>query len=351
MNETRPIIKNPLFFALLVLICLASVSVLSLPNLSIEHGEACKRCHISPSGAGMRNEYGNYSTALNELCIPPTRKTAVENYRRPRIGDMLTIGFDTRHLVLERDFTILRMQSDFYATVEPMKDLFYHVRFSETGITENYAMMVFGDQKFSIRAGRMYPAFGLKEPDHTSFNRQATGHGPNVYLDGLSLDAELLGADLMVEGFDRFGQGVYGLHLMRAGAMKSIGYLVGASAQFSEEVEGSNGAFPWAQALFGGLSYGRITTMGEFDFAGRHSDTVIVYGSLMFRPTWGVYLQAEYNFMDPDRRYESGVDEYVRLSTTVYPISFVMLQPAYTIYTRGLRDGESDWFLQFHLGY
>jgi hypothetical protein len=334
-----------------ILLLLGAVSVVSLPNLSVEHGESCKRCHFSPSGGGMRNEYGNFTTALNELCIPPTREIAAKQYKSPRIAPGLTVGFDTRHLFLGRNYSFFRMQTDFYATVEPMSNLFYSVRFTENGIRENYAMMEFGDQKFSLRAGRFSPAFGLRNEDHTSYNRERTGNGSNTFLDGVAGSAELFGADLMVEGFDQFGRGVYGVHVMRSGYVAPFGYLIGGSARFTEKVDDSYGTFPWAQSVFGGLSFDRVTTMGEVDFVGRHSDTLVFYGNLTVRPVWGVYLIGEYSFMDPNRRYETGIDEFVRASINCYPISFVMISPSYTFYTHGPFVGSNDWYIQFHVGY
>ncbi len=335
---------------LVALAALTAVTALAYPRLSVEHGEACKSCHVNPTGAGARNEFGNYTTALNELTLPQTKEIVVKRYKKPRLGESLFFGFDTRHLLFENG-RLFRMQTDFFLTAEPFKQMYYHMRMSDHGITENYALLTFHDEKYSFKAGRFYPSFGLHNDDHNAFVRDRSGFGPTRYLDGAAFGMEQFGVNLSAEVFNQDQRGIYGLHAYRAGTAGPVGYLAGGSLRLSEEFGGSNGQFPTARAIFGGLSFNRFTALAELDINGKHGDTVIAYGALYGRIEYGLWLVGEYNFLDGDRNLTSGVDEFVRLSAEFYPIPFFELRPSLTYYTRGYHDNQHDWFLQIHFGY
>lgn len=336
--------------ALIAPVLLIAASALSLPKFATDHSEPCQSCHVSPNGGGMRNEYGNHSIALNELTLQSTKKYIVSRAHSPRLTEALSFGFDTRSLVF-KDLSTFRMQTDSYAAVEPVKGFSYLFRFGQAGISENYALLNFDRQRFWIMAGRFSPAFGIHEQDHTSFNRQLTGHGPGTFFDGVEIGTQAAGINLSVGTYDNSGRGTYIAHAYRAGYVRPLGYLAGASVQYSEFINGSTGAVPVAKALFGGLSFGRFTALGELDLVGRVNDTLISYGEFSARIIYGLYAVAEYNFIDPDRHVRNGVDEYLRFSTEFYPIPFVELRPSYTRYTRGLNAGSDDYFLMLHFGF
>ena len=298
----------------------------------------------------MRNEYGNHSIALNELTLQATKKYLLARARSPRLSDAVSFGFDTRTLIF-KDLSVLRMQTDFYLNVEPIKGFSYLFRLGQNGISENYGLWSGDQQKAYVMAGRFVPAFGLHQQDHTSFNRQLTGHGPGSYLDGVEVGARASGVNFSLGVYDNNSRGVYIAHAYRVGYLEPIGYIAGASVQYSETINGSNGTVPHAKAIFGGLSYDRFTALGELDLIGRANDSLISYGQLSARVIYGLYLVGEYNFVDPDRSTVSGVNEYVRFSTELYPIPFVELRPSYTRYTRGFNAGGSDYFLMVHFGF
>src|SRR5512146_529597 len=90
-----------ILMASVALMLLFAASIISYPRLAVEHAEPCRNCHFNPAGAGARTEYGNSTTALNELTLQATKKLIVKEYRKPRIGDALIVGFDTRYQVLQ----------------------------------------------------------------------------------------------------------------------------------------------------------------------------------------------------------------------------------------------------------
>jgi hypothetical protein len=333
-----------------LLLILGISTAIALPRLSAEHGEACKNCHINPAGGGARSEYGNYTTALNELTLPWTKKLVAAHYKKPRVGDNLIVGFDSRHLLL-RDGSLFRMQTDAYLTLEIAKGLYYHTRFSDIGTRENYALLQLADLRYSVKVGRFAPAYGLHMDDHTALVRAQTGLLPNQYLDGVSVGAQVGGADLTLELMDRSGQGVYGAQVTRAGELAGFGYLAGASVRLSEKVAGSYQGMPHAKGMFGELSYDRLTLAGEYDLIGSDNRSYATYGALTGRIVWGLYAVAEYNFFDPDRHAQNGVSEWVRYSIELYPLPFVQIRPSFTDYTRGDGNKRDEYFIQIHFGY
>ena len=335
---------------LVILGLLVGTSLLSFPRLSTEYATACKTCHVNPNGGGMRTEFGNYSVALNELCLPSTKRLVIEKYKNPRLSDGVNIGFDSRYLVFD-DFRVFRMQTDAFISIEPFKDFFYHFRFWEFGVAEHFGMLYLDQQKYYIKLGRFYPAFGLRNADHKAFNRERTGHGSNVYLDGISLGAEVDGFNFAAEAFNPGEQGVYGLHVFRTSFVEPIGLLYGASFRSSERRNGSFGAFPHAKSVFYGINYDRFTLTGEFDMVGKANTSFIAYQGLTTRLEYGFYLIAEYNYFNADRHAPDDVDAFLRFSIELYPIPFCQIRPSYTRYTSGLLDGEDDFFLQLHIGY
>lgn len=336
------------FLALLLFIS----TVMALPRLSVETGLKCGTCHIDPNGGGARNEFGNHVVAFNELCLPQTKKLVKDHYISPRVAKNLLIGFDSRYLVFD-DGYIFRMQTDVYLNVTPFKNFSYQFRFWENGISENYALLYLGEQKYYAKLGRFYPAYGLRNADHKAFNRERTGHPSNLYLDGLSLGYNAGRLKLVGEVFSEGRQNIFGLNATYTAYNFGLNYMAGVSWRSSEEIENtdSNGRFPFARAVFGGLSYDRFTLMGELDLVGRASDTLIAYANLTSRLTYGLYLIGEYNFFDGNRNAASGVDEFVRLSVELFPLPYVELRPSYTYYTSGVRKNEDDFFVQFHVGY
>ncbi len=321
------------------LLLLATASLYSLPRLSAEQAVACKTCHINPNGGGARTEFGNHSVAFHELCLPQTKKLVEKRFNKPRLSESVLIGFDTRYLVFENGL-VFRMQSDVFVTFEPFKEFYYHVRFWENGVKENYTLLYFDHQKYYIKAGRFAPAYGLR-----------TDQGSSFYIDGLSLGAEVKDANVVVEIFNPGGRLVRGLHIFRAGYLNPISYLTGLSVRISEEINDSTGAYPHTRGIFGGISYDRFTLLGQIDLAGKGNDSLITYAELTTRLEYGLYFITEYNFFDPNRHLKSGADEFVRLSLELYPLPYVLLRPSYTYYTRGILEGEDDFFLMFHVGY
>ncbi len=338
-----------------VLLLIITSSVLSLPRLAVENSTSCGSCHINPNGGGMRNEFGNYSTAFNELVLPQTKKYFQEFYRSPRLSESVQFGFDSRYLIID-DGRIFRMQTDLYFAMKPFNNFIYQIRIGEdpfgvTSVFENYALLYLENKKHYLKLGKFYPTYGLKIADHKSFIRERTGHRSNVYLDGMSVGTELEGFQISTELFNPNNHGVYGFNIVRYDNISDFGFISGISYRISEDKAGSFSGFNDARSFYGGISYDRFTFLSELDLVGESSDTLIFYSNLTVRLEYGLYFISEYNFFDGNRNLEDGTDENIRLSLEIFPIPFFELRPSYTHHFKGPYQGEDDFFLQFHVGY
>ena len=334
----------------LVLFLIIAATLQSLPRLAAEQSLACKTCHINPNGGGARTEFGNHAVAFHELTLQKTKKYFEKKFRSPRISESILVGFDSRYRVQEGG-RVFRLQTDAYLTFEPYQDLMYHLRFWENGSSEQYMQLYLDHQKYYLKIGRFYPAYGLRMADFDTFVRSQLGFAYSAYIDGVSVGAEIGGSNIAVEFFNPGQRFVGAFHIFRTGYYKSLSFLAGFSARISEQQNGSNGAFPHTKGIFGGLSYDRFTLLGELDLAGKANDSLLFYAGLTTRIEYGLYLIAEYNFFDDDRDLKSGVNEFLRFSLEFYPIPFVQFRPSYTYYTNRALDGENNFFLQFHVGY
>ena len=336
---------------LLITVLLTSISIYSIPRLSLEHATPCVTCHISPNGGGMRNEFGNFAVSYNELCLQATKKL-VQPYRlKPRISDNVTYGLDYRLLYLEQG-RFFRMQADFYLNVELLKGISYNLNFGQTYLKDSYLLLKFKDEHYWIKAGRFYPAYGLRDSDHNAYVRTAPLLGPELNVDGISVGGNFFeGSNITFEFYQPESQAVATLHSFRAGAIGPVGFLSGLSWRQSEEVDGSYRGFPIAKSVFGGLSYDRFSIMGEVGSVGKGNEQRTLYAQSATRIIYGLYFIGEYNFHDPDWSTKTGSNEFWRFSFEFFPIPFVELRPAITYIGEGPRKDQVDFFVQMHISY
>lgn len=337
-------------FSLFVL--LATISVYSLPRLSAEHATPCITCHISPNGGGMRNEFGNYAVAYNELCLQSTKKLVEPNTLRPRLSDNVTFGVDYRHLYLIEQNRTFRMQTDFYLAIQMLRNVSYNLTFGPSAVKDSYLMLKLRDERYWIKAGRFYPAFGLRDPDHNAYVRAVPLLGPELGVEGLSLGGNFFsGSNITLEVYAPNGQNVATFHSFRAGSLGPVGFLTGLSWRQSQRVDGGYRDYPIAKSFFGGVNYDRFTFTGEVGAVGKGNEQRTLYAQLASRLMWGLYLLGEYNFHDPDWATKSGSNEFWRFSFEFFPIPFVEIRPSATIAGEGPLKNRVDYFVQLHVSY
>lgn len=342
-------IKYRLLASLLALfVVLTSIAVYSLPRLSLEHATPCITCHVNPNGGGMRNEFGNFAVAYNEMCLQSTKKYVEPYAFKPRISDNLTYGLDFRLLYLEAG-QFIRMESDLYLNFELLKNVSYNLTMAQSDVRDSYLLIKLKDEHYWFKAGRFYPAFGLHDPDHTAYVRTVPLLNQELAVDGVSVGGNLFnGSNITLEFYQPGGQAVATLHSFRASSIGPVGFLAGVSWREAEEF---NGGFPVAKSAFGGLSYDRFTLMGEVGAVGKGNEQRVAYAQLASRIVYGLYLLTEYNFHDPDWHLKTGTNEFWRASFEFFPVPFVEIRPSATLIGEGPRKDQVDFFVQMHITY
>lgn len=349
--------KLPLLLALL------PAQAAAIPRFAIRTGHDCGACHVSATGGGMRTAYGRNVFARQWLA--PATGEATEEPFSPEINRWLAVGFDARAGYLMQktgDPTVadtssfLTMQADMYlsAQVDPRVALYYdqgvYGGFETFVIAHPLGEIPGGD--LYVKAGRFVVPFGVRDPDHTRWTRQAVGLGPTDRDNGvevgaargpLSLQLALTNGTYGDAFLDAGGTGrtraynkaVSGRIVLR-GAHGPLMLWAALSAMFNDNVAQQNPLFApalfpgndaslivlgvneWRAGAFLGAGLGRLTYEGEIvgvrdTFVGG-MQPIKGYTSLQeiaVAATRRLDLAATYEFADPDVDFARGRIERV----------------------------------------
>jgi len=323
----------------------------AIPRFSAEQGLACNQCHFSFGGGAMRTEFGHYTMSVNELTLQVTKRKLMKSYKGPRLSPAVLVGADVRMRLLE-DGTVNRHQTDYYASFEPFSAAYFNFTLSSGTIDESYLLVTNEQRSVFVQVGRFYPQFGLRLEDFTAFVKTKTGVFHRAALEGANAGVTSLGHTLSLAYYSVGQQSVYIANLNRFGFFSDISYFYGASARFSEELnDGTHGGQFAVKGVYGGIGYRTFSLVYEGDLIGEANESYATYIGAAVRVIPGVYAKADYNFYDPDRNSESGVEEFTRVSAEVWPMPFVEVNPGVAFHTRGPLDGERVYELRLHLSY
>ncbi len=351
-NPNRPLLFLCTFCSVGVFVLALVFNIASaIPRFSAEQGAACTQCHFSPSGGAMRNEFGHYTMSVNELTLQSVKKKLMKSYKGPRLSESVLVGADVRMRLLE-DGTVNRHQTDYYASFEPFSSTQFNFTFSSGAIDESYLIVSNERQSAFVQVGRFYPQFGLRLEDFTTFVKTKTGIFHRAALEGANLGITTVGHNFSVAYYSVNDQGIYMANLSRYSSLGPLSYFYGASLRFSEELaNGTHGGQFAVKSAFGGLGYRTFSIVYEGDLIGESNDSYATYLGASVRIIPGIYAKLDYNFYDPNRNIESGVEEFTRVSAEIWPMPFVEVNPGVAFYTRGPLDGQSEFELRLHLAY
>lgn len=333
------------------LLILTSLSLYSIPRLAVDHAAPCITCHVSPNGGGIRNEFGN-AVAYNELCLESTKKIFNPGNYKPRLSEGVNYGLDYR-LLYDKNLHFFRMQSDFYLSLELLKHTTFNFTIGQSNIKDSYLLLKLKDSDYWFKVGRFYPAFGLRDPDHTAYVRTVAQLGPESTIDGICVGGNFFhGSNITVEFYQPQGQKVATFHSFRAGQLGKFGFLAGISWRESEELKLHYNQYPVAKSFFGGLSYDHFTAMGEVQAVGKANEQRTFYAQLAVRIIYGLCFLSEYNFHDPDWNTKSGTNQFYRFSFEFFPLPFIEFRPSATL-ERNVGDSKfhSHYMVQLHVNY
>ncbi len=357
--------RNRLTLAAVLLGCLMTGAVSAEPYFAVREGLKCASCHVSPSGGGMRNAFGNAwaQTALAGHRIQPPGDSgmwmgAVTD--RVAIGGNLRAGYvyaDVPNTAASSEFDVEEVRA--YLNVSVIQDrlaLYLDQRVAPGGSTnlEAYARYT-GDSasawRWSVQAGQMYLPYGLRIEDDSAFIRRVTGIGFATPDKGVQvgLETDTWSAQLAVTNgtaagpeADRSKQVSLRAEHVRAN------WRFGAGANYNDAEAGKR----QMQGIFAGVRTGPIAWLAEADYItddgfldGRRREWVgLLEGNWGFRAGHNLKLTAEY--FEPDTQVDE--DEQNRFSVVweYSPVQFLQLRVGARVY-----EGIPQNDLQNHEAY
>ena len=71
----------------------------AIPRFAVKNASSCNLCHVSPTGAGLRNDYGVTIVSMDEIPMEGGMKLTDEDYSG-MLGDFVRLGADLRLQIL-----------------------------------------------------------------------------------------------------------------------------------------------------------------------------------------------------------------------------------------------------------
>ncbi|MCP4446137.1 MAG: hypothetical protein GY811_12440 [Myxococcales bacterium] len=353
-------------FMATVVLAIATPS-LATPAFAIREGAQCRKCHVNPSGGGMRNRYGRYVYGPTRLAMGyPGKGTHLLDLD---IGDTLSFGADARLAYIDQRSaapdtadvsTFLQMQADLYAAARPYEGLTLYFDRGSYGSFEAFGLYEnnLGSPDFAgyAKVGRFMPTFGLRLPDHRLFIREEVGFGPRdkdagaeagLFLGPVLLQFGVLNGVASERNFDdntdkamtaraelqhsfgpaRFTLGASG-YRNNAGSRTEVAMTV-----VDTRTKQLYGSVHWGLGLgrfvyFGEALLGKLTP-GSENIEAVKNRNFRSYQELDIRLVRGLDLNLSYEFREPDLETKSGRAHRPGIGVEFYPMPGMELKVLY----------------------
>lgn len=355
MNATPNIERRLVLCAVVVLLSLIPAVASAEPYMALREGASCADCHTNRTGGGMRSFLVEMHAA-DVLHLRDGEGIFPEPDERfsPQIAAWMRVGADFRvtdKLTFQDDpdaqgrvdnNTAFRDvdsndidvdQGTIYAAIGLIPEyltLYVDERFAPGG-ADNREAFGLVDQVLPgetyIKAGRFFPAWGLKLQDDEAFVGSTSGFNFDRTITGLEVGRGGIGLNwflTVAEGTE--DDDTDQLFMGSAFYLTENGFMMGASAAHDEPDDNEINAFTW----FGGFSIGRLVALAQ----GVYLDTEVgndetnswsVYGELDYLFAGWINGKFAFDYFDPDtdvsddarNRFSIGIepflDEYLQL--------------------------------------
>ena len=167
-----------ILFSLMLLAC--SATAFAEPYLAVKSGQKCASCHVSPTGGGLRNDFGQAfgRTLAQDGATPST----IDGKVAPNIrlgGDFrgalrLTDGDDQP---AQNQFQVERLSLYLQAQLIPQRlTLYLDQQFAPASDNRTgWVMWKSSSQNAYLRGGKFFLPYGLRLEDDTALIRQVSG--------------------------------------------------------------------------------------------------------------------------------------------------------------------------------
>ena len=312
------------------------------PYLAVFEGQKCNSCHVSDSGGGMRNVYGNVYTRT----LLPARTLGADNEDAfIWTGEMLTylkLGANVRASWRETDVPNQPSTSDtdfdsasVYFAIEPIVDKLLLYIDEEIGQGSNFTREAWVkwrfNEKFYIRAGQLFLPFGWRLEDDTAYIRQVPGINYTTPDDGVEVGLEIgpWSAQFAVS------DGTAGGPELDSGKQYSLNasytlanWRVGGSLNFNDSSFGDRELY----GAYAGWSRGNWALLGEIDyivdmgFPEGQRNQLASFFEANWRYHQGHNLKLTYEFLDPDDSVDEDQQNRWSLVWELFPIQYLQFR-------------------------
>lgn len=345
---------------------LALQPVRAEPYLAVEKGMKCATCHVSPTGGGMRNVYGNVyaQTEFVERTIGERARWTGEIGKYLGLGGDLRWGWDRQDVPGQPSSEETDLE-EFLAYVElkpfpKYLSLYFDAKLrpDDPDLREQYARLKMPGGKWWLRAGEFFLPYGLRLQDDEAFIRQVGGINYNTPDTGWEVGYEggAWTAQLAVT------RGTAGGPEVDSGKQYSlrVGYLesrwqAGASVNFNDASAGDR----QMQNLFAGFRTGPVNWLAEVDYIvdegyapRRHLWATLVEANWRYRQ--GHNLKATFEWFDPDDDVDEDEQNRLSLVWEYAPVQFVQARAGYRDYDgipQNAGQNREQFFAEIHLSF
>ncbi|RPI15084.1 MAG: hypothetical protein EHM58_15000 [Ignavibacteriae bacterium] len=376
-NKSYLILTYLLLFSLLI----SADKLFSYPKFAAVTGEKCVSCHVNPTGGGMRNKYG-IKTAKDFLYWKFLEKANKETELNTDINKSIQVGSDFRMIFINNqqgegtpDFnTFFQMQAELYVHAQISKYLSLNLNpgflipntFGNAALpvkTEIYGMVHNLPAGLYLKVGRFIPNFGIKIPEHRSFNRNLNGFytpyaadagfevgiAPSLFTltVGLSNGSSRDINGTLVQSYDFDAQKQFTTSADFRWASKKGDYSFGLGGSFINnpfKYDPANNINALRQIAAGFISIGlfkRVAILGEYDYnrldlrdAGstRH-DFNTIFGEVDITVVQGAQAKFQFESYDPNLGLKDGPQELRRYSfgINLFPLTGLEIESIYRV--------------------
>lgn len=363
----RPGMSKIAFPALFLILLLAPVESAARPEIAARGARPCWKCHVNPTGGGMRNETGSHTTG--KLSLKASKAALQKNHPTfidfdPAVNDSIRLGFDGRIIwhdrvddpaearkrglpedaAPEEGGTFYLMQAALYLNARLLPILQFQYAYDAAQNTfEAYGMIDDLPAGLYFRAGRFLLPYGLRFEDHTIFTRASLGFHNIAYDTGVEVGIRP-GPFFLIAAFTNGNAGAqeqdkdedhYALTTQTGVRFWKLG-LGGSYHTNTREGLVRHVFGPW-------LSFGlwRFVLLAEADLFNQQTtdggdpekfDHIIGSASVVqveFKVISGLYLQTLYTHMDTDWEVDESYRDQVAGGILLYPFPHFKLTAQY----------------------
>lgn len=290
----------------------------------------------------MRTAFGSQFFAQTEMAAHKVEFGKIDDFR-PYLNNNISIGADLRTMYYfndndsNRQSTFFQMEGNLYLNAQFNDRVSLLLSKGLNTDLEAYGLAYVIPLNGYIKMGKFLPGYGWNYDDHTSFVREKTLWGPQIYDTGIEfgIHPQHISASLGIfngtsNSFDvNKGKAVVSRIEYRQ-HVGFLGFAYGGSFYFNDRQIGDT-------YMYGPFFYAKVNQLvytGELDWlnnrrAGKDSLALATTQEIAYEFKQGYWFKAQYDFMDPNTDRKAGSLSRFSFGLQYFPIGFVEIMPLF----------------------